>query len=93
MGTFSVEITVKNWQNRYLPESERGEDITVEALVDTGAAELALSAELIERLRLEEVDKVRVYTADGAEHEYRVMGIAEVFVHGRSCQIRVWSNA
>lgn len=89
MGAFNVQITVKNWHNRYLPENQRGEDIVTDVLVDTGAAELALPAEMIERLKLEEVDKVKVYTADGAEHEYRVMGMAESFVQGRSCQLRV----
>lgn len=27
MGTFEVEIEVRNWQNRFLREEERGEDI------------------------------------------------------------------
>lgn len=89
MGTFSVKITVKNWQNRYLSKEKQGEDVVVDALVDTGAAQLALPTELIERLKLEEIDRVKVYTADGGEHEYRVMGIAEVIVQGRSCRVQV----
>ena len=37
MGLFTVPVLVRNWQNQFLPESERGEDITIDALVDTGA--------------------------------------------------------
>ena len=89
MGVFSVRIEIKNWQNRFLPADQRGEDIYCDALVDSGALELSLPAELVEKLKLEELDKVRVYTADGAEHEYRVMGIAEVVLQNRRCQVRV----
>lgn len=89
MGVFEVEIKVRNWQNRFLPEEERGEDVTCQALVDSGAVELALPLELIEKLKLTELGQVRVYTADGGQHEYRVMGIAEVGVQGRTCHVRV----
>jgi len=89
MGVFTVEIKVRNWQNRFLPEEERGKDIVCEALVDSGAVQLSLPAELVEKLKLIELDRVRVYTADGAEHRYRVMGIAEVEVQGRSTRVQV----
>jgi len=89
MGTFEVEIKVRNWQNRFLPEEKRGEDIVCKALVDSGAVQLSLPVELIERLKLMELGRVRVYTADGGEHEYRVMGIAEVEVQGRSTRVQV----
>jgi clan AA aspartic protease len=88
MGVFRVGVKIRNWQNRYLPPDKQGEEVACEALVDTGAAELALPAEMIERLRLEYVGEVRVYTADGGEHDYRVFGIAEVEVEGRTCQVR-----
>jgi clan AA aspartic protease len=88
MGVFTVEMRVRNWQNRYLPPERQGEEVVCEALVDSGAAELALPAELIERLKLEQLGSVRVYTADGGQHEYRVFGIAEVEVQGRTCQVR-----
>ena len=42
MGVFSVSVELKNWQNQFLPEDRRGEDLRCDALVDTGAAELAL---------------------------------------------------
>ena len=88
MGVFKVQITLKNWQNRFLPEDKRGEDIECEALVDSGAVELSLPAELIERLKLEKVGEVQVYTADGGRHTYRVFGIVDLSVQGRTCQVR-----
>ncbi|MBW2311069.1 MAG: retroviral-like aspartic protease family protein [Deltaproteobacteria bacterium] len=89
MGVFEVRIKVRNWQNRFLPEEERGEDIVCEALVDSGALHLSLPVELVERLKLMELDQVRVYTEDGGEHEYRVVGIAEVEVQDRFTRVQV----
>jgi len=89
MGVFEVEIKVRNWQNRFLPEEDRGEDITCRALVDSGAVQLSLPVERIERLKLMELGQIRVFTADGSEHEYRVMGIAEVEVQGRTARVQV----
>lgn len=89
MGVFSVPITVRNWQNRFLPLDRQGEEITCEAIVDSGAATLALPIDLLERLKLEILGNVKVFTADGGQHDYRVFGIAEVEVQGRSCQVRV----
>ncbi len=89
MGIFSVSIRVRNWQNRYLPVDKQGEEVECLALVDSGAAELALPAEIISRLKLEQLGSVQVYTADGGQHEYRVFGIAEVEVQGRVSQVRV----
>lgn len=88
MGVFTVPLKIKNWQNRYLPIEKQGEEIECEALVDSGAAELSIPTEFIERLKLEQLGTVQVYTADGGQHEYRVFGIAEVEVQGRSCQVR-----
>lgn len=88
MGVFHVSMKVKNWQNRFLPPERQGEDTECEALVDSGAAELALPMELIDRLKLEQVGTVKAYTADGGQHDYRVFGIAEVEVQGRTCQVR-----
>ncbi|MFH1563385.1 MAG: retroviral-like aspartic protease family protein [Nitrospirota bacterium] len=89
MGVFTVPIKVRNWQNRYLSPDKQGEEVECMALVDSGAAELALPAEMIERLKLEEIGSVQVYTADGGQHEYRVFGIAEVEVQGRVSHVRV----
>ena len=88
MGVFTVETKITNWQNRFLSEAEHGAEVVCQALVDTGAVELALPAELIERLRLTEVGTIRAETAGGINHIYRIMGIAEVEVQGRTCQVR-----
>lgn len=89
MGVFSVPIKVRNWQNQFLPPDRQGEDVSCNATVDSGAAELALPAPLIEQLKLKELDTVRVYTADGGQHDYRVFGIAEIEVQGRTGHVRV----
>lgn len=88
MGVFSVDVKLRNWQNRFLPDDRKGEDVECAALVDTGAAELALPAEIVEKLKIEELGEVRVYTADGGEHLYRLFGIVEVEVQGRKCHVR-----
>jgi len=88
MGVFSVKIKVRNWQNQFLPKNKQGKEISCEALVDSGAVDLALPAELIEPLKLEELGKVRVFTTDGGEHKYRLFGMAEVEIQGRTCQVR-----
>jgi len=88
MGVFSVKLQLRNWQNRFLPEEKRGADVECFALVDSGAAELALPAEIIEKLKLEELGEVRVYTADGGQHLCRLFGIVEAEVEGRKCHVR-----
>ncbi len=88
MGVFLVPVSLKNWQNRFLAEDRRGEDVECEALVDSGAVELSLPAETIRKLRLEQTGEVRVYTADGSRPTYRVFGIVDLTVQGRSCQVR-----
>nr|VFJ94208.1 MAG: clan AA aspartic protease, AF_0612 family [Candidatus Kentron sp. LFY] len=88
MGVFTVPVKMRNLFNDYLPEAERGEDVACEAMVDTGAAELALPAGIVERMALRPLDTVRAYTADGNEHEYRVCGIVELEVQGRKCHVR-----
>ncbi len=73
MGVFKVPVALKNWQNRFLPEEKRGEDLECEAIVDSDALELALPAELVERLRLEETGQIRVRTADGIVHDKKAL--------------------
>lgn len=89
MGIFHVGAKVRNWQNRFLPPERQGKEVACEMLVDAGAAELSLPAEMVETLNLEELGNVRVSTADGGRHEYRVLGIVELEVQGRLCQVRV----
>jgi len=88
MGVFHVRVKMRNLFNEYLPPENRGQEIECDVMVDTGAAELALPADIVEQLRLKPLDTVRVYTADGGEHEYRVCGIVEIEVQGRRCQVR-----
>ncbi len=88
MAIFHVPIKLRNWQNQFLPDKQKGEEVDCEALVDSGAAELALPVEIIEKLKLKQVGEVQVYTADGGEHTYRVYGIAEIEVQGRKSQVR-----
>ena len=57
--------------------------------MDSGAIELALPINLLERLKLEELGNIKVFTADGGHHDYRTFGIAEVEVQGRQCHVRV----
>lgn len=88
MGVFRVPVTLKNWQNQFLPEDQRGEDIQCDARVDTGAVELALPVDLIERLKLRQTGEIPAHTADGSRHTFRVFGIVDLTVEGRSCQVR-----
>ena len=88
MGIFRVPVKMKNWQNRFLPLEKQGREVSCDVLVDSGAAELALPAELIELLKLEELGTMRVVTADGGQHTCRVLGMVELEVQGRVCQVR-----
>jgi len=85
---FTVPIKLNNWQNQFLPEPERGVEVVCDALVDSGAAELALPEEIVEQLRLKELEPIHVHTADGQQHVYRLVGIVECEVQGRRCQVR-----
>ena len=87
MGVFSVEVELRNWQNRFLAAEEQGEDVVCDAVVDTGATELCLPADIVERLKLTQVGETRLLLADGEYHNYRVMGIIEAAVQGRICHI------
>ena len=88
MGVFSIPIELRNWQNRFLPAEAQGEAVHLDALVDTGSMELALPAEVVRRLKLEDLGEVRAYTANGARLECRVVGIVEIHVQGRSCRVQ-----
>ena len=88
MGIFRVPAKVRNWQNRFLPAEKQGREVSCDMLVDSGAAELALPAELMDPLKLEELGAMRVITADGGQRECRVLGMVELEVQGRVCQVR-----
>jgi clan AA aspartic protease len=88
MGVFGIGAKMRNYLNDFVPEAERGQEIECDLTVDSGAAELALPADLVERLALKALGTVRAYTVDGGEHEYRVCGIVELEVQGRKCHVR-----
>ena len=88
MGVFSVEVELRNWQNRFLAAEERGADVVCDAIVDTGSTELCLPAEVVERLNLLEVGEMNTQLADGGEQTYRIVGMVEVEVQGRMCQVQ-----
>ena len=88
MGIFRVPAKMKNWQNRFLPPEKQGREVSCDMLVDSGAAELALPAELIAPLKLEELGAMLVVAADGSQRECRVLGMVELEVQGRICQVR-----
>jgi len=87
MGVFTVPIKLKNWQNRFLPKEEQGKDVECEALVDSGAIDLCLPVEIVQQLKLEQLDTVDVVTADGAEHHLRYVGMVEVEFNGRTSRV------
>ena len=88
LGIFSVPVKMRNWQNRFLPPEQQGQEVSCDMLVDSGAAELALPAEIMDSLKLEELGDMRVVTADGTQRECRVLGMVELEVQGRVCQVR-----
>lgn len=47
MVIFSVEVIFRNWQIRFLPAEERGSEVVLDALGDTGVSELCLSANTV----------------------------------------------
>jgi hypothetical protein len=83
-NSFLVQIRVSKWQNQYLPDNQRGEDLEVEALVDSSAVELCLPVEMVEKLRLLQVGTITGETKDGLRQPLRVMGVAVVEVAGRT---------
>jgi len=88
MGVFRVRAKLSNLLDRYRAKKDRGSTVECELMVDCGAAELGLPADLVEELKLEPLDTVRAYTADGGQHDYRVCGIVELEVQGRRCHVR-----
>ena len=57
--------------------------IEVEALVDTGAVNLALPEEIVSVLGLHEIDRRRFRLADSTIREFRIMGGLEIEILGR----------
>lgn len=89
MGVIRVPIKLRNQRDRSLPQQQRGEEIECEAIVDFGASGLALPANFVARLKLQPLDTVHIYTLDEGEYQYRVCGIAELEVRGRTYHVKV----
>jgi hypothetical protein len=85
MGVFTVPVTLRRWQNGV--SALTVEHIACDAYVDSGALRLALPTELVQRLNLSLLGRVRARTADGASHDYRLVGMVQVEVQGRSCVV------
>lgn len=69
MGTFHVEMTVKNL---HAPEHRR----TVRALVDTGATYTTLPREVVDALGCQPIGTRRVLPANGQEEEWPVAAVS-----------------
>ena len=89
MGVFSVEVRMRNLLHYLNPEGGTGEDVVCEALVDTGTSDLCLPSEIVKRLGLVVVGRKTMWTADGARHTWRLMGLVDLQVQGRSCETKV----
>lgn len=89
MGRTVVEITIKNSGDLLLARKghiapDKVRSLKIQALVDTGAARLCLSKELIEQLGLSFVEESRVDTAKGITKVKRYTD-AWVTIMDRSC--------
>ena len=80
-----MPMRVRRWRDG--PSVESGEQIECQAYVDSGSSRLTLPRELVERLQLQEMGRTRARTADGVGHDYRLMGMVQVEVQGRSCVV------
>ena len=68
MGTFRVEVTVRNLRH---PEHGR----TLSVLVDTGATYTTLPRDLVEALGCQAIGARRILLADGREEEWPVTAV------------------
>ena len=89
ISVLRIPIRLRHHIDRSRPPQQRGEEIACEAIVDFDAGGLALPANLVARLRLRQLDTVRVYTLDEGEYQYRVCGIVELDVQGRTYHVKV----
>ncbi len=80
MGIFRVPLQVTN--------PLTGQSETVEAVVDTGAADSVIPASILRRLAIEPMRTVRFMTASGEQVEYGV-GIASFSAQGFRCHANV----
>ena len=79
MGIIYADIRVSNFA---LPDLE---EITVNALVDTGALDLVIPEHLAIQLRLNDLKPREVHLADGSRKLARYAGPIKVEIMGRDC--------
>ena len=87
VGVFTVEVTLRNWQNQVHPG--RGNVCKMsfaKRWLTLVRPNCACRQILWKAWSLVEVGRMRVQTADGGRHFYRLVGMVEVEVQGRSCQ-------
>ncbi|MFC1479720.1 hypothetical protein ACFL6F_03900, partial [Planctomycetota bacterium] len=79
----ATRVVLKNWQKK-----ESSEEISCEAVVAAGFTDLALPADIIEKLNLEEIGEIEVCSLDGSIKSCRIFGMVEVKMEGKTCQVR-----
>jgi clan AA aspartic protease len=79
MGLVTTPISLKNPRHPELPPIQR------QAMADSGALHLCIPAELALELRLDELPKRKVSTADGKSHECAYVGPILIKVCDREC--------
>jgi clan AA aspartic protease len=89
MGKVTENVKITNYDDlaafkkKNIPESEIKSVFLEDVIVDTGATLLSLSKEIIEKLKLDPIKKVKVNTADGIT-EKTIYGPVEIEIKGRT---------
>ncbi|CAK0754729.1 hypothetical protein CCP3SC15_10051 [Gammaproteobacteria bacterium] len=89
MGEIRVKVNLKNdrdifrYQERMIKESEI-RDVTLDALVDTGAVMILLPQDVVEFLGLEKTEKVIVTLANEQKIELEVAGTLSLKIENRT---------
>src|SRR3954469_8884293 len=79
MGLVHATVTLSN------PKAPKLKPITLRSLADTGALHLCLPPHVALQLKLEELQKREVVTADGKKMLCPYVGPVEVSYNGRTC--------
>ena len=79
MGYVHAKIRLSN------PRKSRQSPVEVEALVDTGAMTLCIPESVMAQLRLTEIEKREVTTADGKNTVVPYVGPVQIKFDGRTC--------
>lgn len=100
MGTVYTEITLKNAEDGILAKKgllkkHEIRQLTINALVDTGAWTMVINEETREKLGLEAERTAPGYLADGRKEQYKLAGPLEIIWKNRNviCDAVVVPNA